>query len=71
MCLVGVVVRRYIDFLITYPTPLVSTLFCSSSPHVFRSLYIYIFFLDSSIFFLRSTVEPLYFGHPRDRKMCP
>ena len=30
MCLVGVVVRRYIDFLI--PTPLVSALFCSSIP---------------------------------------
>ena len=29
MCLVGVVVRRYIDFfiIITYPTPLVSVLF--------------------------------------------
>ena len=31
MCLVGVVVRRYIDFLILLiPTPLVSALFCSS-----------------------------------------
>ena len=32
--LLGVVVRRYIDFLIqyTYPTPLVSVLFCSSIP---------------------------------------
>ena len=30
MCLVGVVVRRYIDFLILLiPTPLVSALFCS------------------------------------------
>ena len=29
MCVVGVVVRRYIDFLI-FPTPLVSALFCSS-----------------------------------------
>ena len=45
----GVVVRRYIDFLILLiPTPLVSTLFCSSIPtfcslkkKVFRSLYIY------------------------------
>ena len=31
MCLVGVVVRRYIDFLILLiPTPLVSALFCSN-----------------------------------------
>ena len=33
MCLVGVVVRRYIDFLILLiPTPLVSALLCSSIP---------------------------------------
>ena len=33
MCLVGVVVKRYIDFLILLiPTPLVSALFCSSIP---------------------------------------
>ena len=46
--LLGVVVRRYIDFLILLiPTPLVSVLFCSSIPtffvhflNVFRSLYI-------------------------------
>ena len=33
MCLVGVVVRRYIDFLIiiTYPTPLVCALFAAVS----------------------------------------
>ena len=50
MCLVGVDVRRYIDFLILHiPTPLVSSLFCSSIPtfcylffNVFRSLYNYI-----------------------------
>ena len=30
--LLGVVVRRYIDFLILIPTPLVSVLFCSSIP---------------------------------------
>ena len=44
----GVVVRRYIDFLILFiPTPLVSVLFCSSIPtfssfkkKVFRSCYI-------------------------------
>ena len=35
--LVGVVLRRYIDFLILFiPTPLVSVLFCSS-------IYIYIY----------------------------
>ena len=34
MCLVGVVVRRYIDFLILLiPTPLVSALFCSRYPY--------------------------------------
>ena len=39
MCLVGVVVRRYIDFLILLiPTPLVSALFCSSSIPTFCSL---------------------------------
>ena len=31
MCLVGVVVRRYIDFLLL-PTPFVFALFCSSIP---------------------------------------
>ena len=43
----GVVVRRYIDFLLLLiPTPLVSALFCSSIPtfcsfkKCFRSLYI-------------------------------
>ena len=37
MWLVGVVVRRYIDFLILLiPTPLVSVLFCSSSPTFFK-----------------------------------
>ena len=48
MCLVGVFVRRYVDFLIILiPTPLVSALFCSSIPtffsflSVFCSLYIY------------------------------
>ena len=30
--LLGVVARRYIDFLILIPTPLVSVLFCSSIP---------------------------------------
>ena len=39
MCLVGVIVRRYIDFLILLiPAPLVSALFCSSIP-TFCSLF--------------------------------
>ena len=48
--LLGVVVRRYIDFLILLiPTPLVSVLFCSSIPTFFVhfvkcfSFYIYIY----------------------------
>ena len=42
MYLVGVIVRRYIDFLILLiPTPLVSVLFCSSIFNVFRS-YMYL-----------------------------
>ena len=36
MCLVGVVVRRYIDFLIfLIPTPLVSAPFSAASLHLF------------------------------------
>ena len=49
MCLVGVVVRRYIDFLILLiPTPLVSALFCSSIP-TFCSLK-KMFFVVVSVF---------------------
>ena len=51
--LVGVVVRRYIDFIILLiPTPLVSVLFCSSIPtfllffYFFFVLYIYIYMLQ-------------------------
>ena len=41
--LLGVVVRRYIDFLILLiPTPLVSVIFCSSIP-TFCSFFIYIY----------------------------
>ena len=41
----GVVVRRYIDFLILLiPTPLVSVLFCSSIP---TSLFIFLNFFRS------------------------
>ena len=47
MCLVGVVVRRYIDFLILLIPTLVSALFCCSIPtfcfifYVFRSCIVY------------------------------
>ena len=38
--LVGVVVRRYIDFLkLLIPTPLVSVLFCSSIPTFYSLIY--------------------------------
>ena len=45
MCLVGVVVRRYmymyIDFLILLiPTPLVSALFCSSIPTFLKTFFV-------------------------------
>ena len=41
MWLLGVVLRRYIDFLILLiPTPLVSVLFCSSIPTSFFILLI-------------------------------
>ena len=41
MCLVGEVVRRYIDFLILLiPTPPVSARFCSSIVHL-KNIYIY------------------------------
>ena len=54
--LLGVVVRRYIEFLILLiPTPLVSVLFCSSIPtfcliflNVFRSLFVYSLCAQSS-----------------------
>ena len=42
VCLEGVVIRKYIDFLILLiPTPLVSVLFCSSIPTLlnFKNIY--------------------------------
>ena len=46
MCLVGVVVRRYIDYLILLiPTPLVSALFCSSIPTFCSFFKMFSFFL--------------------------
>ena len=42
----GVVVRRYIDFLILLiPTPLVSVLFCSSIPNFFHIFKCFSFFI--------------------------
>ena len=50
-CLVCVVVRRYIDFLILLiPTLLVSALFCSSIP-TFCSFFLNVFRSCSSTFF--------------------
>ena len=47
--LVGVVVRRYRDFLILLiPTPIVSVLFCSNIP-TFCSSYKMFFFLQSEL----------------------
>ena len=49
--LLGVVVRRYIDFLILLiPTPLVSVLFCSSIP-TFLFIFKNVFHSCSSTFF--------------------
>ena len=49
--LLGVVLRRYIDFLILLiPTPLVSVLFCSSVPTFLFILYM---FLRSCIYIYR------------------
>ena len=46
MWLVGVVVRKYIDFLILLiPTPLVSALFCSSIPTFVHFFIFFIFFI--------------------------
>ena len=42
--LLGVVVRRYIDFLILLiPTPLVSVLFCSSILFMFLNVFSFLF----------------------------
>ena len=47
--LLGVVVRRYIDFLILLiPTPLVSVLFYSSIPTYLSLLLLYLFFFTAA-----------------------
>ena len=67
--LVGVVVRRYIDFLILLiPTPLVSVLFCSSIPtfcsffKCFSFLYIYSYTtrLKIALCILYQSIDILY-----------
>ena len=78
MCLVGVVVGRYIDFLILLiPTPLVSVLFCSSIP-TFCSFYLMFsflfryFFVIKVLHFLRSinTYQRLRASHGSHMKGC-
>ena len=49
----GVVVRRYIDFLILLiPTPLVSVLFCSSIPTFFSFFFLCFSFLFQFFLFI-------------------
>ena len=49
--LLGVVLRRYIDFLILLiPTPLVSVLFCSSIPTFFVQFFLMFFVLVPVLF---------------------
>ena len=51
--LLGVVLRRYIDFLILLiPTPLASVLFCSSIPTFFCSFKKMFFVLDPVLFLI-------------------
>ena len=60
--LLGVVLRRYIDFLILLiPTPLVSVLFCSSIPTFF-------FFLN--VFYIYRSIWVIYIERERYRSMC-
>ena len=57
----GVIVRRYIDFLILLiPTPLVSVLFCSSICsflNVFLFIYIYIYEYSFTFYLERTTAK--------------
>ena len=62
MWLLGVVVRRYIDFLILLiPTPLVSVLFCSSIPTFVNSLKCF-FFLFQYFFVITFYVLNKFFA---------
>ena len=52
--LLGVVLRRYIDFLILLiPTPLVSVLFCSSIPSLLLFYFVKMIFRSCSSTFLK------------------
>ena len=56
--LLGVVLRRYIDFLILLiPTPLVSVLFCSSIPTFLFILKCFSFFIYILLLYLRHGVS--------------
>ena len=66
--LVGVVVRRYIDFLILLiPTPLVSVLFCSSIPtffFIFKSVFRSCLIIKVSLQYPTPLVCILFEPHP-------
>ena len=71
MWLLGVVVRRYIDFLIILiPTPLVSVLFCSSIPtfcsfkKCFSFLFQYSFVITFYVYVSGRPATHLYITHP-------
>ena len=71
--LVGVVVRRYIDFLmLLIPTPLVSVLFCSSIPtfcsfkKCFSFLFRYFFVIYVIIFSHSINKHTGNYGHPTE-----
>ena len=57
--LLGVVVRRYIDFLILFiPTPLVSVLFCSSIPSFcsLKKMFFVLLLHEVACDFMRSVI---------------
>ena len=61
--LLGVVLRRYIDFLILLiPTPLVSVLFCSSIP-TFWFIFKNVFFVLVPVLFKNYILGIKYFFH--------
>ena len=67
--LLGVVLRRYIDFLIPFiPTPLVSVLFCSSIP---TFLFILLMFLRSlyNIFIMYEEIISYYYLYKNRKQL--
>ena len=61
--LLGVVVRRYIDFILLHiPTPLLSVLFCSSIP-TFCSFFKCFSFLFQYFFVIKFYVLYIFFSH--------